>query len=561
MTILESNSTTKVNINSATQPIRPLANFLPSIWGDCFLSFHIDDLEHKAYAKAIEMPKEELGRLIIDKSMDANEKLSLINSVHRLGLTYLFREEIEGQLDKLFKELDMKDYDVTDLYTISVNFQVFRQFGDNLSCDVFSKFKDDHSSHKFKEYIMDDVKGMLSFYESTQLRTTNECILDEALVFTQTQLMSVVDRLEGNLATKVKHALMSPFHKGMQLVEARYYFSNYKEECSRYDSLRKLANAHFNYLQLMQKEELRIMTKWSKDIEFHIITPYARDRIPDLYLWGLGMYDEPHYSQARIITSKMAQLICLLDDTYDAYATFEEIEALTNAINRWELSAMEELPEYIKPFYKVILNEHTQLEIQLSKIGKANIVNASKRAFQELATGYLKEAEWSHNRRIPSFQEYLKNGIVTSTYNVFRKSCLMGMADIVTEEALAWYDSHPKIFEATGLLGRLYNDVSSFQFERKRAQKQVTSIDAYMKTFGVPENIAVLELKKIIDDQWRIINEEYLKITEVSTQLLAPIMNLARMTDVVYRYNDRFTFPENTIEEYINLLFIAPISM
>ncbi|XP_071689626.1 10-epi-juneol synthase-like isoform X2 [Rutidosis leptorrhynchoides] len=463
MATLDSNSTTKVNINSATQPIRPLANFPPSIWGDCFLSFHIDDLEQKAYAKAMEKPKEELGRLIIDTSMDANEKLSLINSVHRLGLTYLFREEIKVQLDKLIKELDMNDYDVAHLYTISVNFQVFRQFGYNLSSDVFNKFKDDHSSHKFKEYIMDDVKGMLSFYESTQLRTTNECILDEALVFTQTQLMSVVERLEGNLAKQVKHALMSPFHKGMQMVEARYYFANYKEECSRYDSLRKLANAHFNYLQLMQKEELRIMTKWSKDMEFHVITPYARDRIPDLYLWGLGMYYEPHYSQARIITSKMAQLICLLDDTYDAYATFEELQALTNAINRWELSAMKELPEYIKPFYKVILNVHTELEIQLSKTGKAYIVSSAKRAFQELATGYLKEAEWRHNRHVPSYLEYSKNGIVTSTYNVFTKSCLMGMADIVTEETLAWYDSLPKILEATGLLGRLYNDVTSFQ--------------------------------------------------------------------------------------------------
>lgn len=102
---------------------------------------------------------------------------------------------------------------------------------------------------------------MLSFYESTQLRTSGECILDEAFVFTQAQLMGLVDRLEGNLATQVKHALRSPFHKGMPMVEARLYFSNYEEECSRYDSLLNLAHAHFNYLQLIQKEELRIMTK------------------------------------------------------------------------------------------------------------------------------------------------------------------------------------------------------------------------------------------------------------------------------------------------------------
>lgn len=90
----------------------------------------------EGYAKAIEKPKEELRRLIMNPTMDANEKLSLINSVYRLALTYLFREEIDGQLDKLFKELDMKDYDVADLYTISVNFQVLRQHGYNLSCGM-----------------------------------------------------------------------------------------------------------------------------------------------------------------------------------------------------------------------------------------------------------------------------------------------------------------------------------------------------------------------------------------------------------------------------------------
>nr|GEW32147.1 10-epi-junenol synthase [Tanacetum cinerariifolium] len=97
------------------------------------------------------------------------------------------------------------------------------------------------------------------------------------------------------------------------------------------------------------------------------------------------------------------------------------------------------------------------------------------------------------------------------------------------------------------------------KFEAERAQKQVTSVDAYMNSFGVPETVAVDELKKMLQDLWKDINEGCLKPTEVSTEILAPVVNLARMTDVVYRYNDRFTFPEKTIEEYITLLIIDPI--
>lgn len=95
----------------------------------------------KACAKAIEAPKEELRRLIISQNLDSNEKLCLFNYVYRLGLTYLFVEEVQGQLDKLFKELNMKDYDKADLYTISTNFQVFRQHGYKLSCGMPLSYK------------------------------------------------------------------------------------------------------------------------------------------------------------------------------------------------------------------------------------------------------------------------------------------------------------------------------------------------------------------------------------------------------------------------------------
>ncbi|KAI3678093.1 hypothetical protein L6452_37374 [Arctium lappa] len=90
--------------------------------------------ELERIAKALEEPKEELRRLILDPAMGSNTKLSLIYSVHRLGLTYLFLQEIEGQLDKLFNELNLQDDDEADLYTISVYFQVFRHLGYKLSC-------------------------------------------------------------------------------------------------------------------------------------------------------------------------------------------------------------------------------------------------------------------------------------------------------------------------------------------------------------------------------------------------------------------------------------------
>lgn len=93
------------------------------------------------------------------------------------------------------------------------------------------------------------------------------------------------------------------------------------------------------------------------------------------------------------------------------------------------------------------------------------------------------------------------------------------------------------------------------KYERERGMT-ATGVDAYMKTFGVSENVAVNEIMKKVENAWEDINEGCLKPREVPMDLISPIVNLARMTDVAYRYDDGYTFPEKTFKEYITLLFI-----
>ncbi|MFS7947693.1 putative lyase [Helianthus anomalus] len=539
-----------------TEPARSLANFPPSIWGDRFLLFSLDNSKLEAYSKAMGQPKEELRRLILNPLMDSNEKLSLIYSVYRLGLAYLFTKDIDGQIDKLFNQLNMQDYDETDLYTISIHFQVFRIFGYKFSCEVFNKFKD-FSSGEFKEDITTDVRGMMSFYESSQLRIRGESILDEAIAFTETKLKTIEKTLQGALARQVKHALERPFHRGHPVVEARQYLLNFEEEISRYDSLQMLPKVHCNYLQLLQKEELKTLSKWSKDLDLQAKTPYVRDRVPELYVWILALFLEPYYSQARIITTKVIQLVLMLDDTYDAYATIEESRLLTHAINRWDISAVSQLPESIKSFYEILLDEFVELNKQQET---KDLIEATKKAFQELARGYLQEAEWRHSGEVPSFEEYMRVGLTTSTHELLGKAAWIGMGEIVTEEAFTWYQSHPKILIASESIARLHDDVMTVEFERERGPS-ATCVEAYMKTYGVPENVAVEEVKKLVDNAWKDINEGCLRPREVPMDLLSPIVNLARMIDVAYQYNDGFTFPEKTLKKYITLLLCDSVPM
>ena len=67
---------------------------------------------------------------------------------------------------------------------------------------------------------------------------------------------------------------------------------------------------------------------------------FARDRMVESYIWALGVFYEPKYSYGRIILAKIIVLATVLDDVYDIYATFDELELFTNVIERFNSSSL-----------------------------------------------------------------------------------------------------------------------------------------------------------------------------------------------------------------------------
>ena len=64
---------------------------------------------------------------------------------------------------------------------------------------------------------------------------------------------------------------------------------------------------------------------------------FARDRAVESYFWALGVYYEPNYSVGRMILAKIIALATVLDDMYDVYATLDELDLFTEAIERFKL--------------------------------------------------------------------------------------------------------------------------------------------------------------------------------------------------------------------------------
>lgn len=110
---------------------------------------------------------------------------------------------------------------------------------------------------------MEDVQGMLSFYEAAHFRTTTDHILDEALSFTLDYLESLATdskAIPPHILKHIQNALYIPQHQNVPVLVAREYLSFYEQEEDNDETLLKLAKLNFKFLQLHYIQELKIIT-------------------------------------------------------------------------------------------------------------------------------------------------------------------------------------------------------------------------------------------------------------------------------------------------------------
>ncbi|XP_019162127.1 PREDICTED: vetispiradiene synthase 3-like [Ipomoea nil] len=539
--------------------VRPFAKFSPSLWSDRFHSFSIDNQVAEAYAKEIEILKEQTRATLLHTIDDVAEKLRFINLLERLGIVYHFEKEIDDQLRHIYTH----PVRLNDLETVALQFRLMRQHGYNISTDIFSNFLDGNG--KFRD--TSDVKGLLSLYEASYVRTrSDDEVLEGVTAFAATRLRSAAPNLKPNstLEKLVTHALDQPFHTGLPRVEHRFFISVYQEEdeSSRNNELLRFAILDFNLLQMLHKQELSEVSRWWKDLNLATKLPYARDRAVECYFWALGVYFEPQYSKARIMLAKNISIVSIVDDTFDAYGTVEELEVYTDVIQRWDINEMNHLPDYMKISYKAMLDLFDSDEKDLSKEGRSYAVQHGRERMKELVRCYFIEAKWfaDEEGQKPTFAEYLKNAFATSAYYLLSTiSCYtLKSAD---EKVFDWLMKNPKILEAGVTICRLIDDIATFDGEKERGQV-ATGIECYMKEYGVSLEKAMEKFQELADLALKDLNEGLLQPTPVSPEVLLRIFNLTCIIFVTYQHNqDGYTCPEKVLKPHIVALLVDPVPL
>ncbi|QHO32372.1 (-)-germacrene D synthase [Arachis hypogaea] len=420
---------------------RNTANYHPSIWKDYFLqyasqSMEFDDDETKAQ---IEKLKKQVVKMLVDASKPIAEIVNLIDLICRLGIHYHFESEIEEVLQQIHKNYTKNGEIIIvedNLRLLALLFRLLRQQGYHVSPNVFNKYKDENG--KFSEKLVKDVEGLLQLYEACHLRIHGEEILDEAYAFTSTQLESIATQLKHSLAAQVNYSLKQSLHRGLPRLEARRFISIYEQDPTHNHTLLTLAKLDFNFLQNLHRKEVGNICEWWKKLDVAANFPYARDRIVECCNWVLAVYFEPQYFQARKILTKLLAFTSIIDDTYDAYGTIDELKLFTEAIERWDIGCLNDLPEYMKLIYESLFNIFEEAERELEKQGRAHCIKYVIKEFQNTIQAYMSEVKWLNNKYIPTVAEYIQTSTITSAYPMLITASYIGMKDMATEDIFKW---------------------------------------------------------------------------------------------------------------------------
>ncbi|XP_030525206.2 (-)-germacrene D synthase-like [Rhodamnia argentea] len=544
---------------------RRSAGYHPSIWGDYFLKYaspsnSVDDGHDQEAEQEIQKLKDEVKRSLYANADKPLLNLDMIDQIQRLGIAHHFVSEIDHVLTQLNETCFVRnngDRDIDDLYTAALLFRLLRQHGYRISCDIFNKFKD--ASGKFSEKHAGDVRGLLSLYEASHLSVHGEEVLDQALSFSSTHLESIKEQLNPPLATQVRHALKQTIRRGVPRLEARRYISMYEEEPSHNEVLILLAKLDFNRLQKQHQEELSDLARWWMGLDFKSKLPFARDRLVEGYFWILGVHFEPDLAVARGMMTKVIALTSVLDDIYDVYGTYEELELFSQAIQRWDIDCINELPGYMQVFYKALIDVYIEIEEGLACTGRSYRLYYAIEAMKRQARCYFAEAKWLHQQHKPTMDEYMSIAQVSSGYPLLAITSFVGMPETVTKDDLDWLFNDPKILKASTVICRLMDDLSTHKFEQSR-QHADSAMQCYMRQHGVTEREAENDLRKQVEDAWKDMNEECLRPTAVAMPLLMGILNLTRVMDVLYKDGgDHYTNPHISLKDHIKSVLMDPV--
>ncbi|KAF5188750.1 Myrcene synthase protein [Thalictrum thalictroides] len=372
------------------------------------------------------------------------------------------------------------------------------------------------------------------------------------------EVHDIKENIDTNLAELVNHALDLPLNLRITRVEAKWYIDALSRKAGVNSNLLELAKLDYNIVQAAHQKDVIDMSRWWKNLGLPKKLPFARNRLVECFLWSVGVAYEPQYSYLRQELTKLVILLTTIDDIYDIYATFEEAELFSDAVERWDVSAVEQLPDYMKLCFLALYNTINEIAYDTLKEHGLNIIPCLRKTLVAQFKSFKLEAKWFHTGYKPTLQEYLDNACISLGGPLVLVHSYFLMRPEITKEALEYIESYPSLIRLTSMILRLADDLGTSKAEVERGDVP-KSIQCYMHENDVNEEVARKYIRHLTDETWKKMNAELLVDSPVPQAFVKFAVNWIRTAETTYQNEDGHGVPDKETKTRVLSLLVDPI--
>ncbi|CAA0817905.1 (E-E)-geranyllinalool synthase, partial [Striga hermonthica] len=424
-------------------------------------------------------------------------KLCIVDHLQGLGLAEHFNEDIEKILAQVYRHVfltlfsNQKDYNKPDrtetdivrkLFKDALAFRLLRMQGYSVNPGSFCWFLHEpeimacieQNSERF-------TSAMYNVYRATDLQFSGEAEMEEARIFAR-KLLENISTTNPNLfcskglQNMIKYELSVPWTARLNHLYHRKWIeesitgplcfgtpSFYRLSGPMNKKLLQLAVENYEFRQMIYRRELEELKGWSKKWRLSEMG-FGREKTVYSYFVTAASSCLPLNSNMRSVAAKAAIIVTVADDFYDMEGSLTELEALTDAIRRWDSRGLEGHGKTIFDALDDFLNEIAACSYGPQE--RTKVVTKLRYLWIETFESWMVERRWSLTGYKPSMDEYLLTGMIS----IAAHTIALPATNFLTQNSTNGSpDPNPKYHVITKLLmslSRLANDTQSYEKEK-----------------------------------------------------------------------------------------------
>ncbi|KAF7847693.1 hypothetical protein BT93_L2717 [Corymbia citriodora subsp. variegata] len=420
-------------------------------------------------------------------------KLSMVYQLVRLGLTEYFDQEKDEILAQIYrnykheKPITKSIHSIAaELYKDCLRFWLLRMHGYRVSPSSFCWFLDSEEvrDHIEKHYeFFSSV--LLHIYRASTLMLPDEHQLEKARTFSKRFLEKITSggtRDDSIISLShrrmIEHELGLPWMARLDHLEHRMWmeekdacvlwmgkFSCHRSSLVHNQDIVQLALQNFVLRQSVYEMELDIVKRWSETTGLSKMG-FGREKTTYSYFAVATSISLPCNSDIRIVVAKSAIVITVTDDFFDMEGSLEDLEKLTDAVQRWD---GEGLSGHAETIFKALDNLVADFRMKCFKQSGKDIKENLQDIWGETFRSWLMEAKWSRSGGAPPTQEYLDVGktSIAAHVLVLPSSCLVSPTTPLHQ---LWSKPYQPVTKLLMTITRLLNDIQSYRKEEKEGK-------------------------------------------------------------------------------------------